>query len=48
MIFFATGVLDTPTVYLGIIILARLSGALQAGVNLLGRGLVRWKFYDEK
>ena len=48
MIFFATGTLDTPTVYLGIIILALFSVILQEGVNLLGRALVRWKFYDEK
>ena len=48
MIFYATGTLDTPTVYLGIIILALFSLVLQGGVNILGRALVRWKFHDEK
>lgn len=48
MIFFATGILDTPTVYLGIIILALFAVSLQGAVNLLGRALVRWKFHDEK
>jgi NitT/TauT family transport system permease protein len=48
MIFYATGTLDTPTVYLGIIILAVFSLFLQGAVNLLGRFLVRWKFRDEK
>ena len=48
MIFFATGVLDTPTLYLGIIVLALFSVALQGGVNVLGRALVRWRFHDEK
>jgi NitT/TauT family transport system permease protein len=48
MIFYATGTLDTPTVYLGIIVLALFSLLLQGGVNVLGRFLVRWKFRDEK
>ena len=48
MIFFATGVLDTPPLHLGIIVLALFSVALQGGVNVLGRALVRWRFHDEK
>jgi NitT/TauT family transport system permease protein len=48
MIFYATGTLDTPAVFVGIIVLALFSIVLQGAVNLLGRGLVRWQFHDEK
>jgi NitT/TauT family transport system permease protein len=48
MILYASGTLDTPTLYLGIIILALFAAALSLLVDALGPVLVRWRFADEK
>ncbi|MGE5146114.1 MAG: ABC transporter permease [Candidatus Eiseniibacteriota bacterium] len=48
MILYASGTLDTPTLYLGIIILALFAAALSFLVDALGPVLVRWRFADEK
>jgi len=48
MILYASGTLDTPSLYLGIAILALFAVVLNASVNALGRILVRWRFADEK
>lgn len=48
MIIFASGILDTPSVYLGIFFIALMAAGLNEGINQLGKVLVRWKFYDEK
>jgi NitT/TauT family transport system permease protein len=48
MILYASGTLDTPTLYLGIIILAVFAAALSFAVDALGFVLVRWRFADEK
>jgi NitT/TauT family transport system permease protein len=48
MILYASGTLDTPSLYLGILILAAFAAALTTGVNILGRFLVRWRYADEK
>jgi NitT/TauT family transport system permease protein len=48
MILYAGGTLDTPSLYLGIIILALFSVALSSAVDALGPVLVRWRFFDEK
>jgi NitT/TauT family transport system permease protein len=48
MILYASGTLDTPTLYLGIIVLAAFAAALSGTVNALGPVLVRWRFADEK
>jgi NitT/TauT family transport system permease protein len=48
MILYASGTLDTPTLYLGIIILALFAVSLSGIINLLGPVLVRWRFADEK
>lgn len=48
MILYASGTLDTPSLYLGILILAAFAAALTTGVNILGRVLVRWRFADEQ
>jgi NitT/TauT family transport system permease protein len=48
MILYASGTLDTPTLYLGIIILAVFAAALSFAVDALGFVLVHWRFADEK
>ena len=48
MILYASGTLDTPTLYLGIIILAVFAAALSFGVDAMGPLLVHWRFADEK
>jgi sulfonate transport system permease protein len=48
MILYASGTLDTPTLYLGIIILALFAAALSFLVDALGPVLIRWRFADEK
>jgi NitT/TauT family transport system permease protein len=48
MILYASGTLDTPSLYLGIIILALFAVALNLIINRLGPILVRWRFADEK
>ena len=48
MILYASGTLDTPTLYLGIIVLALFAVALSSVINALGPVLVRWRFADEK
>jgi NitT/TauT family transport system permease protein len=48
MILYASGTLDTPTLYLGIIILALFAAALSFLIDALGPVLVRWRFADEK
>lgn len=48
MILYASGSLDTPALYLGIIVLALFAVALSGTVNALGPILVRWRFADEK
>jgi NitT/TauT family transport system permease protein len=48
MILYASGTLDTPSLYLGIIILALFAAALNVIINRLGVVLVRWRFADEK
>jgi NitT/TauT family transport system permease protein len=48
MILYASGTLDTPTFYLGIIILAVFAALLSMLMDATGRILVRWRFADEK
>jgi NitT/TauT family transport system permease protein len=48
MILYASGTLDTPTLYLGIIILAVFAALLSLLMDAAGRILVRWRFADEK
>jgi NitT/TauT family transport system permease protein len=48
LILYASGTLDTPTLYLGIILLALFAVALSSAINALGPILVRWRFADEK
>jgi NitT/TauT family transport system permease protein len=48
MILYASGTLDTPTLYLGIIILAVFAAALSFAVDAMGPLLVNWRFADEK
>jgi NitT/TauT family transport system permease protein len=48
MILYASGTLDTPTLYLGIILLALFAAALSFAIDALGPILVRWRFADEK
>jgi NitT/TauT family transport system permease protein len=48
MILYASGTLDTASLYLGIIILALFAVALNLIINALGPILVRWRFADEK
>lgn len=48
MILYASGTLDTPTFYLGIIILAVFAAILSVLMDAAGRILVRWRFADEK
>jgi NitT/TauT family transport system permease protein len=48
MILYASGTLDTPTLYLGIIILAVFAAVLSLLMDAAGRILVRWRFADEK
>ncbi|MBI1203275.1 MAG: ABC transporter permease subunit [Rhodopseudomonas sp.] len=48
MILYASGTLDTPTLYLGIIALAIFAAALSFAVDALGHVLVHWRFADEK
>jgi NitT/TauT family transport system permease protein len=48
MILYASGTLDTPSLYLGIIILALFAVGLNFVINRLGPILVRWRFADEK
>ncbi len=48
MILYASGTLDTPTLYLGIIILALFAALLSGIIDALGPVLVRWRFADEK
>jgi NitT/TauT family transport system permease protein len=48
MILYASGTLDTPTLYLGIIALALFAAVLSFAVDALGPVLVHWRFADEK
>lgn len=48
MILYASGTLDTPTLYLGIITLAVFAAALSFAIDVLGPVLVRYRFADEK
>jgi NitT/TauT family transport system permease protein len=48
MILYASGTLDTPTLYLGIITLAIFAAALGFAVDAIGPLLVPWRFADEK
>ena len=48
MILYASGTLDTPTLYLGIITLAVFAAALSFAVDAMGPVLVRWRFADER
>jgi sulfonate transport system permease protein len=48
MILYASGTLDTPTLYLGIIALALFAAVLSFIVDAMGPLLVRWRFADEK
>jgi NitT/TauT family transport system permease protein len=48
MILYASGTLDTPTLYLGIITLAVFAAILSFGIDTLGPVLVRYRFSDEK
>jgi NitT/TauT family transport system permease protein len=48
MILYASGTLDTPTLYLGIITLAVFAGALSFAIDALGPVLVHYRFSDEK
>jgi NitT/TauT family transport system permease protein len=48
MILYASGTLDTPTLYLGIIALAAFAAALSFAVDAMGPLLVHWRFADEK
>ncbi len=48
MILYASGTLDTPTLYLGIITLALFAAVLSFAIDALGPVLVRYRFSDEK
>jgi NitT/TauT family transport system permease protein len=48
MILYASGTLDTPTLYLGIITLALFAAALSFAIDALGPVLVHYRFSDEK
>jgi NitT/TauT family transport system permease protein len=48
MILYASGTLDTPTLYLGIITLAVFAAVLSFAIDALGPVLVRYRFSDEK
>lgn len=48
MILYASGTLDTPTLYLGIISLAAFAALLSFAVDATGPLLVHWRFADEK
>jgi NitT/TauT family transport system permease protein len=48
MILYASGTLDTPTLYLGIITLALFAAVLSFTIDALGPVLVRYRFSDEK
>jgi NitT/TauT family transport system permease protein len=48
MILYASGTLDTPTLYLGIITLALFAAALSFAIDALGPVLVHYRFADEK
>jgi NitT/TauT family transport system permease protein len=48
MILYASGTLDTPTLYLGIITLALFAAALSFAIDALGPVMVPWRFADEK
>lgn len=48
MILYASGTLDTPALYLGIIIIAVFAAVLNLTVDALGPVFVRWQFNDEK
>lgn len=48
MILYASGTLDTPGLYLGIIALALFAAILSFAIDALGPILVRWRFADEK
>ena len=48
MILYASGTLDTPTLYLGIITLALFAAVLSFIVDAMGPLLVHWRFADEK
>lgn len=48
MILYASGTLDTPTLYLGIITLAVFAASLSFAIDAMGPVLVRWRFFDEK
>ena len=48
MILYASGTLDTPTLYLGIIALACSPPILSFAVDAMGPLLVHWRFADEK
>lgn len=48
MILYASGTLDTPTLYLGIIALALFAAVLSFAVDAIGPFLVPWRFADEK
>jgi len=48
MILYASGNLDTPALYLGIIALAAFAAALSFAVDAIGPLLVHWRFADEK
>ena len=48
MILNASGTLDTPTLYLGIIILALFAAGLSLTIDALGPVLIPWRFSDEK
>jgi NitT/TauT family transport system permease protein len=48
MILYASGTLDTPALYLGIITIAIFAAALSFAIDALGPFLVPYKFSDEK
>jgi NitT/TauT family transport system permease protein len=48
MILYASGTLDTPTLYLGIITLALFAAVLSFAIDALGPVFIRWRFSDEK
>jgi NitT/TauT family transport system permease protein len=48
MILYASGTLDTPTLYLGIITLALFAAILSFAIDALGPVLVHYRFSDEK
>ena len=48
MILYASGTLDTPGLYLGIITLAVFAAVLSFAIDAIGPLLVRWRFADEK